>query len=241
MKWNRAWLACVFCVSLPAVQDSEPAVLAPLVPAEGLHSVLDMRGVYLIWRSRIDERSPLLKFDYRVYRTEKGSSRRVSIPYKRAITHTRQGERWAAVDTGIEWEKAYSYSVMPLTRVYSEDGKLLREIEGNSSAPIEVTTHNVFPPAMPEELQAAPGRDRPGKNFVDLIWAPNREKDIVRYNIYRREEGGRMALIKSVPPDTLSFQDLDVVPEHTYFYSVSAIDGRGNESDRARETTAVKL
>ncbi len=51
---------------------------------------------------------------------------------------------------------------------------------------IEVVTHDVFPPGVPERLLVVVNRIS-GKKFVDLIWAPNTEKDLAGYNIYRRE------------------------------------------------------
>lgn len=212
--------------------------LAPVLPAKGLHSELDARGVYLIWEEEAESRSSLLKFDYCIYRREKGSSKRVAVPYQRGVVHTPEGERWTGVDTGIEWEKTYLYSVTPMTRVYSQEGHLIAEIEGDDSAPLEVVTHDVFPPAVPERLLAVIGHT-PEKISVDLLWAPNIEKDASGYNVYRREENGQLARINSVPISMLSFQDTNVLPAHQYFYCISAVDTRGNESARSPETTVV--
>jgi hypothetical protein len=212
--------------------------LAPVLPARGLHSELDVRGVYLIWENDIENEYSSVKFDYRIYRREKGSSNHIAIPYLRGVIHTKEGERWSGVDTNIEWEKTYSYSVTPLTRVYAPGGELIAEIEGDESASIEVTTHNVFAPTAPERLLALVTQAQ-GKKFVDLLWAPNAEKDISGYNVYRREENGEAARINSVPMTMLSFQDTEVVGERTYFYSISAVDKNGHESARSQETTAV--
>jgi hypothetical protein len=219
---------------------SNPAAvpLAPVLPAKGLHSELDVRGVYLIWEDETETRSSLLKFDYRIYRREKDSSKRIAVPYLRGVLHTPEGERWSAVDTGIEWEKTYLYSVSPVTRVYSQEGQLIAEIEGDDSAPLEVITHDVFAPAVPAKLLAIVGHIR-GEKFVDLLWAPNPEKDISGYNVYRREENGQPVRINSVPNTIVSFQDIDVLAGHKYFYCISAVDVHGNESARSQETSAV--
>jgi len=212
--------------------------LAPLIPPRGLHSDLDARGVYLIWEEETEDHSPLLEFDYRIRRREKGSSKRMVVPYLRAVIHTSEGERWSAVDANIEWQKTYLYSVTPVTRVYSQEGKLIAEIEGDDSAPLEVLTHDVFAPAVPEKLLAIVGHTREEK-FVDLLWAPNAEKDISGYNVYRREENGQPARLNSVPFTILSFQDVNVSRAQRYFYSISALDVRGNESARSQEISAV--
>jgi hypothetical protein len=212
--------------------------LAPVLPAKGLHSELDARGVYLIWDSESEKHHPSLKFDYRIYRSEKGSVKAAAIPYARAVIHTEEGERWSGVDTNIEWEKTYSYRVTPVTRVYGQGGELIAEIEGDDSAPVEVITHDVFPPAAPERLLAVVTQSR-GENFVSLLWAPNAEKDISQYNVYRREQKGEAARINSVPVSVLSFQDDEVVAAHIYFYSISAVDQHGHESARSQEAKAV--
>jgi hypothetical protein len=212
--------------------------LAPVLPVKGLHSDLDSRGVYLIWENEIERQPSLLKFDYRIYRSEKGSSKRIAVPYLRAVVHTTEGERWSAVDLGIEWEKTYLYSVTPVTSVYSKEGHLIGEFEGDDSALLEITTHDVFPPAVPERLLAIVNRN-PEKGSVDLLWAPNIEKDISGYNVYRREENGQSARIALVPISSVSFQDVNVLAAHKYFYCISAVDVRGNESARSLETGVV--
>lgn len=211
--------------------------VAPTLPAAGLHSQLDVHGVYLIWENDLQTQIPSLQFDYRVYRREKGASKELPIPYLRALVHTREGERWSGVDTSIEWGKTYSYWVRPVTKVYSQSGQMLAEVEGEDSPAVEVTAHSVFPPAVPERLLAL-ASEIPSKKFVDLTWAPNSEKDLEGYNVYRREAGGVAARIQTVRRTMLSFQDMDVAPGHTYFYSLSAVDAKGNESPKSSEVSA---
>jgi fibronectin type 3 domain-containing protein len=91
---------------------------------------------------------------------------------------------------------------------------------------------------MPERLLAVVTQRR-GNNFVDLLWAPNAEKDISNYNVYRRDQNNEPVRIKSVPMNVLSFQDMDVAPAHTYSYSVSAVDRFGHESAKSQEAKAV--
>jgi hypothetical protein len=214
--------------------DQAAVSLAPVLPAKGLHSELDSRGVYLIWENDIESRLPSLQFDYQLYRQEKGRSRKAAIPYLRAIVHSAEGDRWSGVDTNIEWDKTYVYWVIPVTRVYSDSGKLLAEIRGDDPAPLEVTTHDVFPPAVPERLLGMVSHG-PGNKFVDLIWAPNAEKDLAGYNIYRREEGGTVTRINSEPVTMLSFQDNAVAAGRRYLYCLSAVDVHGNESAKSPE------
>jgi hypothetical protein len=214
-----------------------PVLLSPTPKVNGLHSQLDARGVYLIWEDEIESHPREVEFDYRVERREKGSSRLVTVPYLHAVVHQREGDRWSAVDTGLEWGKTYIYQVTPVARVHSPDGRLFAEMEGEGSA-LEVTAHDVFPPAVPEGLLVLVGR-MVGKKFVDLTWAPNTEKDLAGYNIYRREAGTELTRIHTGPPAMLSFQDNEVAGGHKYFYCMSAIDAKGNESAKSSEVTAM--
>ena len=203
--------------------------------------------MYLIWTEDTDNQAPLLEFDYRIYRQEKGSLARVAIPYVRATIYQREENRWSGIDPTIEWEKNYTYWVAPVTRVYSENPrKMVAEVEGDDSEPVELTTHDVFAPARPGGLLAV-ASEIPTVKFVDLIWSPNGESDVAGYNIYRREgvdgqgdaQGGKPERIKTVPFSMVSFHDTDVVAGRKYFYSISAVDLRGNESPRSEETAEV--
>jgi fibronectin type 3 domain-containing protein len=63
-----------------------------------------------------------------------------------------------------------------------------------------------------------------------LIWAPDTDADLAGYNIYRREEGAESRRVNGEPVKASAFRDSNVASGHTYFYSVSAVDARGNES-----------
>ncbi|MGH9641672.1 MAG: fibronectin type III domain-containing protein [Terriglobales bacterium] len=110
------------------------------------------------------------------------------------------------------------------------------QVEGNDSAPVHVVAHDVFPPAAPTGLQAVfsgPGQ----KPFVDLIWAANNETDLAGYNVYRRETAGEPAKINTELVKTPAYRDADILPGHEYFYSITAVDLRGNESQRSEEAS----
>lgn len=219
------------------VSNPAPVLLTPTPAVKGLHSQLDSRGIYLIWEDEIENHPEGVEVDYRIVRREKGSEHRVNVPYLRAVVHLKEGDRWTGVDPSFDWGKTYIYGVTPVARFRSSNGNVLSEIEGVESAPLEVTAHDVFPPAVPERLLALVGRG-PGKNFVDLVWAPNTDEDLGGYNIYRREPGGEIFLIHRGRTSFLSFQDKDVASGHTYFYCLSAVDVNGNESAKSSEVEA---
>ena len=72
---------------------------------------------------------------------------------------------------------------------------------------------------------------------MDLIWSPDTDADLAGYNVYRREQGGEAAKLNSDLVKTPAYRDVTVQSGKTYFYSVSGIDVRGNESARSEETS----
>jgi bacillopeptidase F len=105
------------------------------------------------------------------------------------------------------------------------------QVEGDNSPDVKVFAHDAFPPAVPSGLQAVfsgPGQ----KTFIDLRWAPVADVDLNGYNVYRHEDGSatEKAKLNAEPLKTPAYRDSSVISGKTYFYSVSAIDVRGNES-----------
>jgi fibronectin type 3 domain-containing protein len=111
-------------------------------------------------------------------------------------------------------------------------------VEGDDSKPVAVFTRDIYPPSDPTGLQAvfsSVGQ----KPFVDLSWAPNMETDLAGYNVFRRSGAGEPVKINKQLVTVPSYRDDSVAPGTTYFYSVSAVDLRGNESSRSAETMEV--
>jgi len=63
------------------------------------------------------------------------------------------------------------------------------------------------------------------------------DADLGGYEVYRREEGTAAVKLNSEAVKTPAFRDLQVKAGKTYFYSVSAVDLRGNESARSEEAS----
>ena len=111
-------------------------------------------------------------------------------------------------------------------------GKSAVEVEGDDTPEVKVWAHDVFPPAVPSGLQAV--FSGPGQQpFIDLVWAPVTDSDLDGYNVYRHEEGAAAVKVNSEPVKMPAFRDAHVAAGKTYFYSVSAVDLRGNESGRS--------
>jgi len=72
----------------------------------------------------------------------------------------------------------------------------------------------------------------PGRVLVDLSWSINLETDLAGYRVYRSEEQDtRGALLTRDLLLAPAYRDTSVEPGHRYWYTVTAIDRAGNESE----------
>ena len=168
---------------------------------------------------------------YRVYRRPE-NGRQVMLAGEIPAENRRD---FSLTDSSIEWESTYEYRVETVTLIAQPDRPDL-QVDGDDSPEVKVFAHDVFPPAVPSGLQAVfsgPGQQR----FIDLIWAPVTDVDLDGYNVYRHEEGSAPVKVNAQLVKTPAYRDTDVVSGKKYFYSVSAVDVRGNESARSEEAS----
>ncbi|HYX68488.1 MAG TPA: hypothetical protein VE825_05110 [Terriglobales bacterium] len=228
-------------VTLPAAPTlPPPSRIIPRVTAEG--PVLgwtvptDQTGAMLLLPGSATKAG--LSYSYRLYRREKGkpNATPVRVPVESAFaTPDLAQPNFNVRDTGTEWGKTYVYWATVVTTVKS--GSQTAEVEGDDSPAVEVFAHDVFPPAVPSGLEAVYTPVPQQAGFIDLTWAPNTENDLAGYNIYRHEEGAAPVKINSEMVKTPAFRDRNVVTGHKYSYSVSAVDLRGNESEKSGEAS----
>src|SRR5262249_40342193 len=115
-------------------------------------------------------------------------------------------------------------------------GKPEVEIDGDDTASIEVITHDVFPPAVPAGLQAVFSGEGQS-SFIDLVWTPDTDSDLAGYDVYRHEDGTEPMKLNTELVKTPAYRDKAVASGRQYFYVVSAVDVRGNESARSEEAS----
>jgi hypothetical protein len=210
---------------------------APTVPPPSdFTAEVTAQGVRVSWSCgpTITAPTPVLRYRIRVYRRVEGGK-----------TETRVGETDAQdcaklelLDPTIRWEKNHFYRGTVVT-VISAPGRPEAEVEGDDTPVVKVFARDIFPPAVPSGLQAVFSGVGQAP-FVDLVWAPNADVDLVGYNVYRHEEGsGPPAKINSELLKSPAFRDANVISGKTYFYSVSALDLRGNESAKSDEASEV--
>jgi hypothetical protein len=212
-------------------QVAVPAVIA-LPPPSDFHAQVTADGILLSWTG--NPQSPemqQLHHVYRVYRREQGTK-----------TDTMIGEMplgvlrtYLLLDHTFEWEKTYEYRATVVALIHAE-GQPETQFEGDDTPWVRVFAHDIFPPAVPSSLQAVfSGAGQ--QPFIDLIWTPDTDTDLAGYNIYRHEAGTAEEKINPELVKTPAFRDTNVTPGHTYFYSVSAIDVRGNESAHSAQAS----
>ena len=206
-----------------------------LPPPRDFAARVTAQGVVLTWAGEAPAAASAqpVRYIYRVYRRPESSTEQIlagEVP-------AGGGRSYSLTDSGIEWEKTYEYRAETVTVIAQKNGQELR-IEGDDTPEIKVFAHDVFPPAVPSGLQAVssgPGQ----KTFIDLVWAPVTDVDLDGYNIYRHEDGEAAVRVNAEPVKTPAYRDANVVPGKRYFYSVSAVDVRGNESDRSEEASEM--
>jgi hypothetical protein len=228
-------------------------VQVPLVPTlpppANVRAEVTADGAVLTWDCETFPQEPSgVRYVYRIYRRSLDSGVDASLadvecPGGRFVDHT------------IEWQKRYEYrtavvtsvtlprGAMPCPRTPPQDGVvaipdciIVLTVEGDDSLPQEIFTNDVYAPGVPTGLQAV--FSGPGQApFADLLWAPDTAADLAGYNVYRREEVGQPTKINAELVKPPAFRDTNVAGGKTYWYSVSAVDARGNESARSEETS----
>lgn len=139
------------------------------------------------------------------------------------------------VDSAIEWEKSYQYWITPVT--LWQDGNRKGEVEGDDSPIVSILAHDSFAPATPSGVQAVYSAVPGQQAFIDVTWTASTESDLAGYNVYRHAENEAPVKVNSELVKTPRFADPNIKVGGKYFYSVSAVDLRGNESGRSEETS----
>lgn len=207
--------------------------MAPtLAPPSDLKVEVGAQGVTLTWNPIEPPTAvPGITHAYRVYRrnaANKADAVAGDIPVE-GSTDTR------FLDGGFQWGVTYLYRITVVTKVTSQQLGAA-QVEGVDSPSVEVTPSDIYPPASPTGLQAVySGAGQ--QPFIDLTWNANTDADLAGYNVYRHEEGTQAVKVNSALLKSPAYRDATVVAGKHYFYSVTAVDVRGNESARSGETS----
>jgi hypothetical protein len=165
---------------------------------------------------------------YRIYRAEAvpGAVAGSDVKLKSPLVKIGETQSAQYEDTQFTFGATYLYSVRSVVQY---PGEALESANSNLAvaAPLDI-----FPPGAPENLLVVPVEKQGAEPaHLELSWAINPETDIAGYNVYRSDQadssGNRLntELLR-----TPAFRDMNVLPGHRYFYSVTAVDHAGNES-----------
>jgi hypothetical protein len=222
-----------------AVSNQTSVPLVPTLPPFGgfIATTLD-QGVEISWNCQpVHGLTAQTRYLFRIYRRLEGSQNPTRIADVDATACAEKtstaGMKRSFLDQTFEWEKTYFYRGTVVSVVNAPDAPEV-EVEGDDTLDVKVFAHDVFPPAVPAGLQAVfsgPGQ----KAFIDLIWTPVSDADLAGYNVYRREDGKGATKLNTELVKTPAYRDEQVKAGSAYFYSVTAVDERGNESEKSAE------
>lgn len=98
-------------------------------------------------------------------------------------------------------------------------------IESDSSNEACLTARDVAPPTVPSGLTLLAQPEG-----LELRWSPSPEGDLRLYRVYRAAPTGTPERLAEVPAGTTVFLDRTAAPGTAYRYTITAVDGVGNES-----------
>jgi hypothetical protein len=218
-------------------------VRVPLVatapPPADFRATLDAQGPLLLWDvPSMPAAAPGVSYNLRIYRRAntkaQGTKGEAKKEFALAGELPDQVGHGEFRDHNFEWEQEYDYRIASVT-VLTTPGRPEAEVEGDDSEAVHLTVHDVFPPSVPSGLQAvfsSVGQ----KPFIDLTWAPDTESDLAGYIVYRRSgRAAAFAVVSAAPVKAPAWRDNDVRAGKTYYYTVAAVDVRGNQSAQSAE------
>ncbi|MFC2157887.1 fibronectin type III domain-containing protein [Acidobacteriota bacterium] len=208
--------------SSPVKFEPEAVSLPPL----NLRVEVFKEKIELRWdapQANIDGSSPPVLEGYNLYRQEEGEEGEDKKKLNSVLLVQNFYE-----DSKFSYGSIYSYSVRSF---FSSETELN---ESADSIPIQVTAEDIYPPDAPKELIAIPGADQ-----ISVSWNSGTEDDLSGYRIWRRMEGeSELKLMNFLLLQKNIFEDKAVLQGQRYYYSVTAVDSEGNESDRSEITSA---
>lgn len=192
--------------------------------------------------ANITPRNESIEQTLELRRSEKGGSASESVVARRVLDLSETGEaaNIELRDDTFVWEKTYEYRVAITASTKVPNGETAT-FDAAASNPQELFAHDVFPPATPTGLQAVfTGVVSGQPPAIDLTWTPDVDRDLAGYFVFRRlqqEPASAAVKLNAQPVKAPAYHDAAITTGSTYVYSVSAVDERGNESQRSEEAS----
>lgn len=149
---------------------------------------------------------------YKVYRRISGETEFTDLTPEPLVY-----EYFEDVETGKEGTYEYFVSALAGKTVESEGAK-----------PVTVTVSDVYPPDVPKNLVSFQARDH-----IFLSWEAVRDDDFSHYRVYRKTSAAAEFVRVADNVKEPLYRDYTVKAKGTYFYCVSSVDHKGNESNRS--------
>jgi hypothetical protein len=128
-------------------------------------------------------------------------------------------------DSNFEWGHTYMYVVRRVVQMGGDT------VESADSKPAVITPAEVQPPAAPQGIEAVVVPASQQAAYVSLSWAISSEAGVAGYVVYRSEQAdARGTRLNENLLGSPTYRDLSVTPGSRYFYTVTAVDGAGQES-----------
>lgn len=121
------------------------------------------------------------------------------------------------VDTTSQWDTPYIYTVV------AQQGSS----ESLASEPVRAIHADTFAPSVPASITALATPES-----IEVSWQRSPESDLKGYYVYRSVNGGpfiRQGDLINLP----TYSDHNVEHGKTYQYAISAVDQKGNESEKS--------
>ncbi|MCU0289175.1 MAG: hypothetical protein MUF15_22620 [Acidobacteria bacterium] len=141
-------------------------------------------------------------------------SKTMEEPFQKINANTILSEYYADGDTGKDGEYQYYVSTI-----------ISNDIESGPSAVVSVTVSDIYPPEIPSNLVSFKGNDH-----IFLTWKAVGDSDLAYYRIYRKSmENDEFTLLADQVSGN-QYKDKDVKKGMPFFYVVSSVDQKKNES-----------
>lgn len=128
-------------------------------------------------------------------------------------------------DSNFEWGHTYMYVVRRVVQMGGDT------VESADSKPAVITPAEVQPPAAPQGIEAVVVPASQQAAYVSLSWAISSEAGVAGYVVYRSEQADARGIrLNENLLGSPTYRDLSVTPGSRYFYTVTAVDGAGQES-----------
>lgn len=234
----------------PISQVISMVTATPVNPVEGLHATIENKLIKLTWtKPQVDAAgAPIVNIGgYKIFKKV--------IPTKKepkAETGDTGGtEKTTAAEAEPEEEEDKEFRRINFNQVLTEyyedfdtgrDGEyqyyvtavLSGAIESAPSPIVSISVTDIFAPEIPGNLVAFRASDH-----MFLTWRAVPDKDISHYRLYRKtSEEAEYEMIADNITGT-QYKDMNVQKGILYFYVVTAVDDKGNESEYSQGVKEV--